>query len=250
MSDDEERQHSTTGDMSRLGTTTGDSAYSLSIEEALARYEAAGIPRTRRSVQRHCANGALDAHRVETTFGEKFWITPGSVDRHIAYINEVRPVATRHAPSRPDTTGAVNDHAGRPAATTSDVSPRVAMDARVVELLERENLFLREQIGVKDKQIAEQLERAHETNSLVNGLQRMLSPLLAAADHGDMRIPRKKIRIGPHSKNPFEKGQTRNAHKNFVGRDLNFELDAMLAHLLVSHAKRLSHVPEQRIIAF
>ena len=72
-----------------------------------------------------------------------------------------------------------------PAATTSDASQRVAVDARVVELLERENLFLREQIGVKDKQIADQLERAHETNSLVNGLQRMLSLLLTASDHGD-----------------------------------------------------------------
>src|SRR5437016_14070436 len=93
--------------MSRLGATAGDSAYSLSIHGALARYEAAGIPRTRRSVQRYCANGALDAHRIETTFGEKFLIAPGSVDRHIAYINEVRPVATSHDPSRPDTTAAV-----------------------------------------------------------------------------------------------------------------------------------------------
>src|SRR5947207_15281669 len=156
MSDDDERQPPTTSDMSRLGATAGDSVYSLSIEEALARYEAARIPRTRRSVQRYCANGALDAHRVETTFGEKFWITPGSVDRHIAYINEVRPVATRHDPSRPDTTGAVfknpdnhasfeaeiGDNIGRPAATTRDMSQRVAVDARVVELLERENLFL------------------------------------------------------------------------------------------------------------
>lgn len=154
MSDDDERQHPTTSDMSRLGATVSDSAYSLSIEEALARYEAAGIPRTRRSVQRNCANGALDAHRVETTFGEKFWITPASVDRHIAYINEVRPVATSHDPSRPDRTGAVvknadddasfeaaiGDNIGRRAATTSDVSQRVAVDARVVELLERENL--------------------------------------------------------------------------------------------------------------
>src|SRR5579862_9154303 len=104
-----------------------------------------------------------------------------------------------HDPSRPDTTraivknagddasfeAAIGDNIGRPAATTSDVSRRVAADARVVELLERENLFLREQIAVKDKQIAEQLERAHETNSLVHGLQRMLSPLLSASDHGD-----------------------------------------------------------------
>lgn len=198
MSDDNERHGATTSDTSRLDATAGDNGYSLSIEEALARYETAGIPRTRRSVQRYCANGALDAHRVETTFGEKFLITPASVDRHIAYINEVRPVATSHDPSRRDTTGAIvknsrddppfeavtGDNNGRLVATTGDVSQRVAVGARVIELLERENLFLREQIGVKDKQIADQLERAHETNSLVSGLQRMLSPLLSGPDRG------------------------------------------------------------------
>jgi hypothetical protein len=36
---------------------------------------------------------------------------------------------------------------------------------------------------VKDKQIAEQQERAHETNTLINGLQRLLAPLLAAPEN-------------------------------------------------------------------
>jgi hypothetical protein len=36
----------------------------------------------------------LDCHRVETPFGVKLLITPASVDRHIAYIKEVRLVAT------------------------------------------------------------------------------------------------------------------------------------------------------------
>ena len=62
--------------------TSTDSDYSLSIEDALARYEAAGLPRTTRSIQRYCAKGHLDAHRIETPFGEKFLITPASVERH------------------------------------------------------------------------------------------------------------------------------------------------------------------------
>src|SRR5918911_3853298 len=78
----------------RQAATSGDTDYSLSIDEALARYEAAGLPRTTRSVQRYCAKGDLDCHRVETPFGLKFLITPASVDRHIAYIKEVRLVAT------------------------------------------------------------------------------------------------------------------------------------------------------------
>ena len=58
-------------------------------------------------------------------------------------------------------------------------------DIRVVELLERENAFLRDQVGVKDTQIAELQERAHETNALINGLQRLLAPLLSAPERGE-----------------------------------------------------------------
>ena len=58
-------------DNERPAAITSDSDYSLSIEDALARYEAAGIPRTRRSVQGYCANGALDSHRVETAQGRE-----------------------------------------------------------------------------------------------------------------------------------------------------------------------------------
>src|SRR5260221_5564719 len=67
------------------------------MEDALARYEQAGLPRTSRSIQRYCAKGDLDCHRVETPFGVKFLITPASVDRHIAYIKEVRLVWWRLA---------------------------------------------------------------------------------------------------------------------------------------------------------
>src|SRR6266566_4524294 len=101
MSDDEQRHGAATStDLSRHATTGDDSDYSLSIEEALARYEAAGLPRTTRSIQRYCAKGDLDSHRVETPFGAKFLITPESIDRHIAYINEVRLVATSRGMSR------------------------------------------------------------------------------------------------------------------------------------------------------
>ena len=74
--------------------TSTDSDYSLSIEEALLRYDHAGHPRTARSVQRYCANGHLDCRRMETPFGEKYLISPASVAKHIAYIEEVRPTAT------------------------------------------------------------------------------------------------------------------------------------------------------------
>ena len=91
-----------TDDLSRPVATSHDSDFTLSIDEALERYSRAGLPRTPRSVQRYCAKGHLDCRRVETPFGEKYLISPASVDKHIAYIEEVRPVATspdvpRHA---------------------------------------------------------------------------------------------------------------------------------------------------------
>ena len=208
MSDDNRRQEAATSrDLSRHAATSDDSDYSLSIEEVVARYEAAGIPRTMRSVQRYCAKGDLDAHRIETPFGEKFLITPASVDRHIAYINEVRPVATSRDPSGHAATTVApqtRDEIGIEVATTSGdrprqaatdealshpvigqpepVSPLVAADDRVAVLLERENDFLRGQIAVKDKQIEALNERVFETNSLTAGLQKLLTPLLGRAE--------------------------------------------------------------------
>src|ERR1700691_2420136 len=83
-----------TDDRSRLVATSPDSEFILTIDEALERYARAGLPRTPRSVQRYCAKGHLDCRRIETQFGEKYLISPASVDKHIAYIEEVRPVAT------------------------------------------------------------------------------------------------------------------------------------------------------------
>jgi len=50
--------------------------------------------------------------------------------------------------------------------------------SRYVARLEGENEFLRGQVTVKDKQIGELTERARETNVLIAGLQKMLTPLL------------------------------------------------------------------------
>src|ERR1700747_2700187 len=83
-----------THDLSRPVATSDDSEFTHTIDEALERYARAGLPRTPRSIQRYCAKGHLDCRRIETAFGEKYLISPASVDKHIAYIEEVRPVAT------------------------------------------------------------------------------------------------------------------------------------------------------------
>ena len=72
--------------------------YTLTIDEAARRYEHAGHPRTICSIQRYCAKGHLDCLRQETTFGDKYLITPESVARHIAQIDELASVR-RQGPS-------------------------------------------------------------------------------------------------------------------------------------------------------
>jgi hypothetical protein len=94
MSDDKPRQ----------AATSDDTEYSLTIDDAALLYERAGLPRTLRTIQRYCAKGHLDSHRIETAYGEKFLITPSSVLKHIAYIEEVRPAATSRGLSRPAAT--------------------------------------------------------------------------------------------------------------------------------------------------
>ena len=177
-------------DPSRPAATTDDSEYSLSIEDALARYDHAGHPRTARSVQRYCAKGHLDCRRIETPFGEKYLISPASVAKHIAYIEEVRPTATGRVESRPVATDVALDLRGdesrqepamlpdtpRPGATGPD------MNEKYVERLEGEVAFLRDEISTKNDQIKELTERSRETNVLIGGLQRMLSPLLGSPD--------------------------------------------------------------------
>jgi hypothetical protein len=184
-----------TDDLSRHVATSDDSDFTLTIDEALERYARAGLPRTPRSIQRYCAKGHLQCRLIETEFGEKYLIAPTSVDKHIAYIEEVRLAATspdmsRHAATGRDLSRQVatavvaeenNNEVSRHEAPTGTDKPRQGATA-YVERLESENEFLRGQIGVKDKTIEALLERDRETNVLIAGIQKMLTPLLGRPD--------------------------------------------------------------------
>ena len=178
-------------DMSRPAATSPDQ-YTLTIEEAAVRYEHAGHPRTIRTIQRYCAKGHLDCLRQETSFGDKYMITPESVARHIAQIAELAST-TGHDMSRPVATNVaasiVADTVPPVVATGPDMSRQDAANERYVARLESEVEFLREQVGTKDSQIKELTERSRETNVLIGGLQRMLSPLLGSPDpHPPARV--------------------------------------------------------------
>src|SRR6202042_1414543 len=84
----------------RPDATTDEHGYLLSVEEAADRYAAAGHPRTIRAIQKYCGRGDLESQQVETTYGERYLITPASIDRHIAMIIE-RSQASGHEQPRP-----------------------------------------------------------------------------------------------------------------------------------------------------
>src|SRR5271157_1048980 len=85
----------------RPAANTDEHTFLLSVEEAADRYAAAGHPRTIRAIQKYCGRGDLESQKVETTYGERYLITPASVDRHIAMIIE-RSRANVRERTRPD----------------------------------------------------------------------------------------------------------------------------------------------------
>ena len=76
-------------DTSRQDATNPDTTYSLSIEQVAELYARAGHPRTIRSIQRYCANSHLDSIKMATTLGDKYFVNPNSVARHISQIEEL-----------------------------------------------------------------------------------------------------------------------------------------------------------------
>src|SRR5438132_8147697 len=86
----DDRPSATGPDKSRPTATASDTNdYTLSIEEVYERYARAGHPRTIRTLQRYCVSGHLDARKVATTLGDKYFIASQSVARHIAQIGEL-----------------------------------------------------------------------------------------------------------------------------------------------------------------
>jgi hypothetical protein len=151
--------------------------YTLTVEETADRYDKAGVPRTIRRIQKYCARGDLDCKKVETDFGEKYFISEESIDRHIAQIRDAQDAAGRaltrpSAPERPLETNDIlieKEDAPGDAPVRPDASGRDFQDLYIRQL-ETENAFLRDQAVVI-------LERIKETHVLTQGLQQLLSPL-------------------------------------------------------------------------
>ena len=168
-----------------------EQAYSLTVEEAAALYEAAGHARTTRAIQKYCFRGDLTAIREQTTYGERYRITPASVARHVEQIEQLSQ-AHRREQSRPDATVRTMEIVGE-SINGDGVSVREqprpdATNDRYVSQLESENAFLRaqndkkdQQLERRDRQIEAMIERDQETNFLIKRLSDGI-PMLAPPD--------------------------------------------------------------------
>lgn len=197
MPDEERQQHP---DAPRPSATR----FSLTLDETAARFADAGLPRNIRSLQRYCAAGRLDCIKEETVTGLAYFVDPQSVEKAITQLAQLHGITdeVRHSAPSSDMSHSVapalepHEHTDTPRVSAADrdkdakeiadrQSPPEPDTSRFVAHLENENamlrdqnVFLREQVGVKDTQIAALLERDKETNYLVRGLQTMLAPLL------------------------------------------------------------------------
>src|SRR6266852_5612717 len=168
-----------------------EQAYTLTVEEAGALYEAAGYGRTMRAIQKYCARGDLDAIREQTTYGERFRITPVSIARHLEQIEQVSQPHRREQP-RPDasvrTTEIVGDSDKSDGASVREQPRPDTANDRYVTQLESENVFLRaqnnkkdQQLERRDRQIEAMIQRDQETNFLIKRLSDGI-PMLAQPD--------------------------------------------------------------------
>lgn len=71
------------------------SHYSLTIEEAVLLFEEAGLPRSKRSIQKACKRGHLDCTLGETNTGQRYFITGDSVHRRIEELKQIESRESR-----------------------------------------------------------------------------------------------------------------------------------------------------------
>jgi len=136
----------------------------MTVEEALACFEKAGVKRDKRTIERYCEHSKLDARKVEGAYGLTWRLDPESVDGKIKKLlamseesaepvgttthdKEVRQPTTsddmpRHVAASPDMSGPV-------AATKPPVSPVVAPSEDIIKVLEENTKLKQENVDLR-----------------------------------------------------------------------------------------------------
>ncbi len=82
------------------GNAIDITGYTMTVEEAVARFQEASVPRAIRTIQRYCNNDYLRCQSYSTETGMRYFIDPQSVERRIQEIQQIQD-AQGNARARP-----------------------------------------------------------------------------------------------------------------------------------------------------
>jgi chromosome segregation ATPase len=74
--------------------------FTMTVDDASARFAEAGLPRSVRSIQRYCQRGHLTCTSVDTEISEMYLIDPDSVERRIRELQQIEFVTRAPGVSR------------------------------------------------------------------------------------------------------------------------------------------------------
>lgn len=210
------------------------SSQMLPLDAVSARFIAAGLPRSMRSLQRYCNNGTFDCVKEATQTGDAFFVhehsvktaiaalkqlhdtknhhrqdtTDRAVSRHVA--DRVEPLheedAERHRPTMSDTVGAqTTDNEEVSKRDTSDYVAQ--LQARLTEKNEEID-FLREELIDRRGQIRDMKNIIDGQNQLLETIQTNVAPVFKAlastvnSDSLKLRLGRRSINDIPRHDEP------------------------------------------------
>ncbi len=183
---DEARRDTTERDASRHDVASSKDEDRLSenwvdIQQAEILLRNQGVSRTTRTIQRFCQKGDLESRLVPTETGSRYIINERSIEALAKRLRETLPgnsfptnetdsienAAAGQAPGSDQITQSVG---------TDDTHMRqvVGLKDQHITMLQTQLAIANNQIAVKDEQFAAMIERDHETNILIQNLQRMV----------------------------------------------------------------------------
>ena len=127
------RQDAPQRDEPRQPPSLDPSHFTMTVDDASARFAEAGLPRSIRSIQRYCQRGHLTCTTVDTEIAEMYLIDPDSVERRIKELQQIEFVTRAPGVSRQD---APSRDMSRHDATVRD-TPRQEVASEKIEAYER-----------------------------------------------------------------------------------------------------------------
>ncbi len=218
-----------------IDTTT----YSLELPKVAAKFAAAGVHRTQRTLQRYCENGSIDARKYNTEKGSLWLASPESVDLKIKEIIDIeKTVSSATADTTPtaDMSGSNTSHVSDGANdTTIDDDQRTSFakdeenadragdrhsstpnDDKYVTVPVAVLDALTGQLDEKDKQIARMQKASSEDRLMLEQAMKLIhgenfTPALEGEQEKPQPIEHPEIRSDQEDQDPDRAGDNQQA---------------------------------------